>query len=246
MSKSTTDSIRVVFTQGGKGGVGKTEIAVNLATWYRRQGVEPKLIDFDAENTDKSSLQGFMPEAMKFDLHQPGALDHFFEACESDHGVVLADMGAGAGAATYEWFERMFEDAQAMNMRFTAIGVATNDPGAVVSILRWAEHLRNRVDYLVVLNEMRSSDAKFEYWHEDPDVRNFVSLAQPHVMQIDARISEFQTELRNRELTLEDVIAGKTDSPFFKKTMQIVRARRYQRNLYLGFKNAEDVLLANC
>ena len=61
-------------------------------------------------------------------------------------------------------------------------------------------------------------------------------------MQIDARICEFQTELRNRELTLEDVIAGKTDSPFFKKTMQIVRARRYQRNLYQGFESARTKL----
>ena len=44
--------------------------------------------------------------------------------------------------------------------------------------------------------------------------------------------TEFQTVLRNDEVTLSDVIAGKANSPFFKKVVQIVTARRYQRNLY--------------
>ena len=64
-------------------------------------------------------------------------------------------------------------------------------------------------------------------------------------METDARIAEFQTELRNHEISLADVIDGKTDSPFFKRTMQIVRARRYQRNLYAGFDGGSAILLPN-
>lgn len=242
MPQNQPSPIRVVFTEGGKGGVGKTEIAINLATWYQRQGITPKLIDFDAENTDKSGLKSFLPEATKLDIHAAGALDHFFEACETEDKVVLADMGAGAGAATYDWFEKMFEDSQEMNIRFTAVGVTTNDPGAVISILQWAKQLKRRVDYLVVLNALRASDETFDYWHQDPSVEKFVRLYKPHVMETDARIAEFQTELRNQEISLADVIDGKTDSPFFKRTMQIVRARRYQRNLYLGFDDAKGIL----
>ncbi|MEZ5325924.1 MAG: hypothetical protein R3F19_12790 [Verrucomicrobiales bacterium] len=243
MSKSSLSPIRVVFTEGGKGGVGKTEIAINLATWYQRQGISPRLIDFDAENTDKSGLKSFIPDAVKLDLHESGALDHFFEVCDTEDRVVLADMGAGAGAATYRWFERMFEDSRELNMRFTAVGVTTNDPGAVLSILQWAKHLQRRVDYLVVLNETLESDQSFEYWHDNPLVKKFVDTFDPCVMQADVRIAEFQTELRNRELSLADVIERRTDSPYFQNTMQIVRARRYQRTLYAGFDEAADILL---
>ena len=152
-------------------------------------------------------------------------------------------MGAGAGVPTYGWFEKMFEDSREMDIRFTAVGVTTNDPGAVISILQWANKLRRKVDYLVVLNAMRAADEGFDYWHDDPSVKKFIELAQPHVMQVDARIPEFQTELRNLELSLADVVDGKTASPFFKKTMQIVRARRYQRNLYAGFDAAKKILI---
>ena len=83
MSEKKQKPIRVIFTEGGKGGVGKTEIAINLTTWLRSHGIEPQIIDFDAENTEKSGLQCFFPEATKLDVHQPGALDHVFEACET-------------------------------------------------------------------------------------------------------------------------------------------------------------------
>ncbi len=244
-SNEPTPPIRVVFTEGGKGGVGKTEIAINLATWYQRQGVAPRFIDFDIENTDKSGLKNFIPDTVKLDLHVPGALDHFFEVCDTDDRVVLADMGAGAGTATYDWFARMFEDSREENIRFTAIGVTTNDPGAVLSILKWAKHLQHRVDYLVVLNEMLESDRAFEYWHDNPLVKQFTDTFQPCVMQADVRVAEFQTELRNQELSLDDVVSRKAKAPFFRKTMQIVRARRYQRNLYAGFDAASSILLPN-
>ncbi|MGK0185687.1 MAG: MinD-like ATPase involved in chromosome partitioning or flagellar assembly [Verrucomicrobiales bacterium] len=240
---SNQSPIRVVFTEGGKGGVGKTEIAISLATWYQSQGISPRFIDFDTENTDKSGLKNFVPDAVRFDIHTPGALDHFFEVCDTGDRVVLADMGAGAGSATYDWFEKMFDDSRDMNIRFTAIGVTTNDPGAVLSVLRWAKHLQQQVDYLIVLNETSETDRTFEYWHDNPLVRKFAEAFKPVVMRSDVRIAEFQSELRNQELSLDDVIERRTDSPFFRNTMQIVRARRYQRTLYTGFDSASDILL---
>ena len=84
---------------------------------------------------------------------------------------MLADMGAGAGTATYDWFEKMFDDSRDMNIRFTAIGVTTNDPGAVLSVLRWAKHLQQQVDYLIVLNETSETDRTFEYWNDNPLVQ---------------------------------------------------------------------------
>ena len=139
-----------------------------------------------------------MPEATKLNIQAPGILDYFFEACDNEDRIILADMGAGSGIATFDWFEKMFEESQEMNIRFTSVGVTTNEPGAILSILKWANRLRHRVDYLIVLNATLASGDTFEYWHEDPTVKKFIELSNPHVMQADARITEFQTELRNR------------------------------------------------
>ena len=47
---------RIVFTQGGKGGVGKTTAALSLYDYYMTKGAEVILADFDAENREKSGL----------------------------------------------------------------------------------------------------------------------------------------------------------------------------------------------
>ena len=38
-TEQPTQTMRAVFTQGGKGGVGKTEVAIALASWYRANGI---------------------------------------------------------------------------------------------------------------------------------------------------------------------------------------------------------------
>ncbi len=237
--------IRVVFTEGGKGGVAKTEVVLSLVPWYRQRGIEPILFDFDAENTNKSGLQNFYPEARKLDLHRAGALDEFFAVCDrDDHGaIVLADMGAGAGAETYRWFGNAFQDARDINMVFTAIGVTTNDAGAVQSILTWAHHLQDQVEYIVVLNELLERDSDFEYWHDEPAVSRFQEAFAPVVIKMSARVQDLQAELRNQATTLQAVIDGDVSTPFLKKTKNIMRAKRYQRQLFAGFDEAASKLL---
>ena len=156
---------------------------------------------------------------------------------------MLADFGAGAGETTYGWFENMFEESRQMNIDFTAVGVTTNEPGAVVSIIKWATELKRRVDYLVVLNAIEEEDTGFEYWHDEPAVQKFSDLCKPQVMATRPRIREFQSALRNCELTLDQVIEERTGTPFFEDPMQVVRARHYQRNLYSGFDQSSSLLL---
>ncbi len=247
MSESVDESnphIRVVFLEGGKGGVGKTEVALCLVPWYRHQGIEPVLLDFDVENTNKSGLQNFCSEAEKIDVHREGALDEFFEACDlTGVEVVLADLGAGAGKATFDWFREAFDDAQDLNLDFTAVAVTTNEAGAVQSVLKWADEIQDRARYLVVLNEYREWDCAFEYWHDEAQVVAFRAAFDPVVITMGARIAEFQSELRNQCVTLEDVIERRVDDPFFKKTKNLIRAKRYQRQMFRAFDDASGILL---
>ena len=242
MSQLSTTT-RIVFTEGGKGGVAKTEVALSLVSWYRHNGFNPVLLDFDTENTNKSSLQNFFPEAQKFDVHQNGALDELFDACDGDQQIVIADLGAGAGAATASWFEQAFEDAVELDILFTAIGVATNDPGAVQSVLKWTSYLQDRVNYIVVLNEMLESRCEFEFWNDEPAVAAFCNMFSPAVIKMAARVVEFQSEIRNQCVTLQDVIDGRVNTDFLRRTKNITRAKRFQRQLFQGFDSASQYLL---
>ena len=238
------EKTRVVFTQGGKGGVGKTEILNSLIKWYHEKGIAPVLLDFDIENANKSGLKNFFPEALKLDVHREGALDEFFDICGEDStNLVVADLGAGAGEVTYQWFDEAFEEAEEEGIAFTSIGVTTEDAGAVQSILTWGAQLQDRVDYLIVLNEQLNPRSDFKYWHAEPKVAEFKEIFSPHIMTMQTRIQEFQAELRNQAATLEKVIQGEVKTDFLRLTKNRVRARRYQRELYEGFEQASSILL---
>src|SRR5579863_9823291 len=87
---------RIVFTQGGKGGVGKTAFTSLLVEWYGRLGLRYALLDLDTENKTRGSLAHFFPEARKVNIHTSEGLDAFVDVL--DHApLVIADMGAGAG-----------------------------------------------------------------------------------------------------------------------------------------------------
>jgi Mrp family chromosome partitioning ATPase len=55
----TEYSKRVVFTMGGKGGVGKTGVIVALAEWFAANGITITLLDLDTENKVRGSLKHF-------------------------------------------------------------------------------------------------------------------------------------------------------------------------------------------
>jgi len=157
--------------------------------------------------------------------------------------VVLADLAGGSSNAARAWFDEAAEYAVEMNVAFTAVGVTTNDAGSIQSALKWAGHLKEAVDYLVVLNEMRSPQCDFHYWREDPHVAKFLETVDPYVMTMKARLEEFQAEIRNYACTLDSIIRGEVDSPFFRYTRNIVRAKIYQRQLFEGFDAAAEILL---
>ena len=55
----TANTKRVVFTMGGKGGVGKTGVMVALAEWFEENQIPVMLLDLHTENKARGSLQHF-------------------------------------------------------------------------------------------------------------------------------------------------------------------------------------------
>jgi hypothetical protein len=231
----------ILFTQGGKGGVGKTTVITALTGWIRAKGFDPILLDFDNENREKSSFQGFYPEAQKIDIHAPDSLDRVFHFLEAPGTVVIADQGAGSGTETFSWFDRTAEIVQEF-ADVTSIGIVTKDPGSVASVLSWAYHLGGRVRYLIVLNELVRGTG-FDAWCTTPQVNEFVASAQPSIIAFQNRNPDFEDMLRANHLTLEKVINKEHSISWFHSLTRIVQARRYQQEAYNAFESTSHILL---
>ncbi len=231
----------ILFTQGGKGGVGKTTVITALTGWIRAKGFDPILLDFDNENREKSSFQGFYPEAQKIDIHAPDSLDRVFHFLEAPGTVVIADQGAGSGAETFSWFDRTAEIVQEF-ADVTSIGIVTKDPGSVASVLSWAYHLGGRVRYLIVLNGLVRGTG-FDAWCTTPQVNEFVASAQPSIIAFQNRNPDFEDMLRANHLTLEKVINKEHSISWFHSLTRIVQARRYQQEAYNAFESTSHILL---
>ncbi len=231
----------IIFTQGGKGGVGKTTVVTALTAWIRTKGFDLILLDFDSENRDKSSFQSFYPEAQKIDIHAPDSLDRVFHFLEKPDTILIADQGAGSGGETFSWFDRTAEIVREF-ADVISIGIVTKDPGSVESVLTWAYHLGDRVRYLIVLNELVRGTG-FDAWCTAPQVNEFIAAAQPSVIAFQNRNPDFEDMLRANHLTLEKVISREHLISWFHSLTRIVQARRYQQEAYSAFESASHILL---
>src|ERR1700684_679651 len=144
---------RVVFTQGGKGGGGKTGFMIHLAEWFLANDIPFTLLDLDTENKSRGSLKHYFDGlARKINIYTEAGLARSRYGLAEGTPVVLADMGSGSGRVALNWFETMYPDLAEQGILFTAIGVVTSDPASVESVLSWAARLPSRVQYVIVEN----------------------------------------------------------------------------------------------
>jgi MinD-like ATPase involved in chromosome partitioning or flagellar assembly len=228
---------------GGKGGVGKTCIMTSLAEWFDENQIPVKLLDLDIENKARGSLTHFFGGRVpKININTPAGLDAFIDHLSDGIPVILADMGAGAGQITYEWFDRMYPDVAEYGIAFTAIGVVTADPASVESVLSWAARLQNRVAYLVVENSI-AEYTDFTYWNESEQAQQFKQVFDPAVIRMDYRLPDLENGARNHGLTLGDIASRKTNAPELQKASLVMRAQSYRRRMFAEFEKVKELLL---
>src|ERR1700761_8776693 len=238
-----TASKRVVFTMGGKGGVGKTGVMVALAEWFEVNEIPITLLDLDTENKQRGSLKHFFNGSVtKVNIHTPAGLDAFVDHLEGGAEIILADMGAGAGQVAAEWFEAMYDDVAALGVRFTAIGVVTPDPASVESVLAWANHLQDRVEYVIVENAA-SALSDFTYWKNTEQAKRFRDAFSPIVLPMEFRLAELENPIRQHGVRLGDVAERKTSVGELKRASLVMRAQSYRRRLFAEFDRTKEVFL---
>ena len=239
----TEFSNRVIFTMGGKGGVGKTGVVVALAEWFQANEIPVTLLDLDTENKARGSLKHFFNGSVtKVDVHTPAGLDAFVDHLDNGTPIILADMGAGAGQVAAGWFDSMYEDVAATGVRFTAVGIVTPDPASVESVLAWANRLQERVEYVIVENAT-SALADFTYWRSTKQANQFRQVFTPAILQMEFRLAELENPLRQHGIQLGQVADRKTAVDELKRASLIMRAQSYRRRLFSEFDRAKEAFL---
>jgi MinD-like ATPase involved in chromosome partitioning or flagellar assembly len=240
---TTATQKRVILSMGGKGGVGKTSVMTGLAEWFRENEQPAKLLDLDTENKARGSLAHFFQGvAPKVNINTPAGLDAFVDELTDGSPVILADMGAGAGQVTYDWFDKMYPDVTDAGIVFTAIGVVTSDPASVESVLAWASRLQRRTAYLIVENAV-AEHADFTYWRESEQAMRFQEIFSPAVIRMDYRLPDLENATRNHGVTLGHVASRETDAPELQKASLVMRAQSYRRRMFAEFDKVRGLLL---
>jgi len=232
---------RVIFSCGGKGGVGKTGFMSVLTEWLKEQDTPHTLLDLDMENKNKGSLHHFFPAAQKVNVNTPAGLDAFVDLLDDEALVLLADMGAGAGKVTHDWFDAMHDSVKRLGVAFTAIGIITDDPASVDSLLSWGAALQDRVDYLVVENAI-TAFAEFTYWRQSEQAARFREIFRPTIIAMGYRIQDLETACRNHGVTLGQVSTRTTNAAELQRTSLVLRAQSYRSQLFMEIEKARDLL----
>jgi hypothetical protein len=234
---------KCAFIKGGKGGTGKTTVACALADFYHGAGIPVTLLDADMENRSRGSLSHVFKGTPKINIRTKHGLDEFLDLIEAGAPrLMLADLGAGSGEDTFKWFDEMYEPLKDL-LSFLAIGVVTTEAASVETLFSWSNELKGRTQYLVVRNH-RNGD-NFAYLEASEAGKQFLRLAKPQIIDLEARLDDIQGELSNRGLSLRQALEAdpETAGPLLSKFSSKVRMRGYLTRIEAEFKRVIDVLL---
>jgi len=235
---------RLVLTQGGKGGTGKTTLLTALVDWYDEHQYAYTLVDLDTEaSKSRGSLIHYFPgKAAKVDINRPEGLDDLVNVLQDGPPIVVADMGAGAGQVAYRWFDDMYEGARELGVSFTAIGLVTPDPATVDSVVKWAHALQDRTDYLIVKNSV-TNPSNFNAWDRAELAQQFRQNLHPQVIEMEYHMPSVEGPARNHGLTIGRVASRQHDVQELNQFTHVIRAQAYRRHIYAEFDRVKDLLL---
>lgn len=159
MSKKTQNTKRktLIFTLGGKGGVGKTLTLTTAADYLVSKQIGFAAYDCDTENAGKdSAFSAAIPTAGRPNLRNLQDCDKLLTAAaEGEDDVTLADLPANASGDFLEWWDQVVssDTLEALNLRLVGVGVITPEPGTLASVIQWGARMRDNCNYVISMNQ---------------------------------------------------------------------------------------------
>ena len=225
----------IVFSEGGKGGVGKTTFVTLLLDYYQTRGIVPYILDLDTESKENAGLSFFWPGARKANIDTRDGLDALLDAVQDESPIVVADMGARSGAATFAWFDDVADAVRELGVAFAAVGIVTDDPASVSSVIEWGRFLQDRVRHIIVLNKMNDPNSRFSYWHETPHAKTYRDVSQPAVLTLESINPDLQHSLRVHGETIGAVADKRALAPELQAMKCLIRAQAIRRKIKAEF-----------
>jgi len=238
----------VIFTAGAKGGTGKSTVARFLITYLRENGYDPLLLDMDNET---KTLSRFFPEAEQIEIRKESSNDVLVERVLDGKKLIIADLKAGTGRDTLEWWKDVpFDSEELKDVNFICVGSITSSPDSIQTFLNWAGELKNKVSYIVFKNE-KDGDTFPDYGASN-ESENFRSSYLPMEINIPRIDEEYMSELERLNLTISEVLEAngalhtlpdknrnKSSKPIgdvLCRLMVRARLRRFQNKIYDQFE----------
>jgi len=230
---------RVIFTLGGKGGIGKTFAMVSLGEYLGYHKVPHVIIDCDIENKVKGSISCFFENVRKVDPRKPDGLDVFIDvALEGTSPIVIADLAANTGVDVKRWFAEMYSASNKRGISFLALAAVTANPGSLETVFTWANFLGGKVDYLICRNLFQGD---VPLWDTGETAKRFKETFKPAEITLATRIPEWQTELENHGMTLSKAMDSK--HPMFSLASAQIRLESMRNQTFSEFDSVREILV---
>ncbi len=225
---------RLVLILNGKGGVGKSFLAVNLVQFLKDKSIAHVAIDSDNEN---STLKRFHPDTQFLDLNNRRELDGIFAALEKANLVVM-DCRAASTDLFIDYFAEIDLPAVLSELggALTLVMPVNHESDSVDQIQRLADQFGKKCSYVVVRNASHSdSFALFESSEVREQLKDKLGGREISM----TRLQDWLVESLNAEnLT----ITAATKHPTFS-LLDRQRLQTWQRKLYAEIESATDLLL---
>jgi hypothetical protein len=187
---------------GEKGGVGKSVVARLLAQYMIDHGID--FLGFDTDRSHGSLLRFYGNYASPVIIDNFGSLDKIVEAAiEVPERRVLVDLAAQTHAPLVKWMDEsgVLEMAEEGNISVRYWHVMDSGKDAVDMLARLFDRFENRLNYVVVLNQLRAETFDiFEQSGEKARAESLgaqvVTIKRLHdsvISKIDASSSSFWT-----------------------------------------------------
>ena len=220
----------------GKGGVGKSFLAVNLVQYLKDKSIPFVACDSDNEN---STLKRFHPDAEFINLAQSRSLDDMFRALERTDLVIV-----DCRAATTDVFLRYFAAIdiaavlRALDARLTLLMPVNHEADSLDQVQRVVEAMADHSRFVIIRNQVHAESFSL-YDKSAVRVRLLKQLAAKEITM--PRMEDWLVEGLNR-VNLTITAAAKHESFYLLDRQRLVT---WQRRLYEQIESAADLLLPN-
>jgi flagellar biosynthesis protein FlhG len=225
--KNVPLSLPAVAVTGGKGGIGKTSLAVNLALTLGKLGAKPLLVDFDLSLANADVLLGITPTTTLFDVLRSGA-DLASAAVEGPCNIGFIPAASGRDELTRlseAQLEKLFTGLHKLSSAYdlTILDTAAGIGREVMSALRVS-----RMVLVVVTSDPTSiTDAYalikvLEGEAPGKDIRIVVNMCDSHGEAVETytRVRRVVNQYLQRDVALQGIV------PRDHVVAEAVRARR--------------------